>query len=278
MGQPRRADGYQAKVNLRRAFACAPGIVNPVANHEQFLELIFALGGPGFQRSYDRFRADPGGRRLLEERPDLVATLTDTARLLRCPNGSLGHAYLDFMSTNRLDAGLYDNTHHDLPAIADRLGWDDEFYFVVHRGIALHDLLHVLGGYGPDVGGELGVLGFTHGQVDGWATGASIAMLLALRMEVPRRARRRFWREAVDRGRGAGVLFAGAYEEWIDDPIDEVRDRLAIKPAESAHPHGLIYSSYQFGRKARRGMDGAFERYEYDPDRDLVGTGVDESR
>ncbi len=148
---------YRVRVNHPRALACSSGVLNPVKNHEQFLELVFALSGPGFQRAYERFLESADGQHLLRERPDVVETLTDTEGLRTFPKGSLGHAYLDFMSQNRLDAGLYDDTYHDLPAIAERLGWDDEFHYVVHRGIALHDLIHVLGGYGPDVGGEFGV-------------------------------------------------------------------------------------------------------------------------
>lgn len=262
-------DRYRVRVNIPRALACSKGLVNPVKNHEQFLELVFALSGPGFQRSYERFLESSDGRRLLRERPNVVEALTDTERLQACPKGSLGHAYLDFMSQNRLDAGLYDGTYHDLPAIAERLGWDDDFHYVVHRGIALHDVMHVLGGYGPDVGGEFGVIGFTHGQVDGWVTGGTIAVIMLAPVGVPRRDRLRYWRESVARGRRADVLFAVPYEAMLNDPIDEVRRRLGIVDDALAHPAGHIYSTFQFGSSKTRVMDEAFEPYRYDPARDV---------
>ena len=265
-------DHYRARPNLRRAWACKRGIVNPVANHEQFLELIFAMAGPGLQSTYDRFLASSDGRDLLERRPDITEVLTDPDRLERCPKGSLGHAYLDFMSTNRLDAGLYDDTYHDLPAIADRLGWDDDFHYVVHRGIALHDVLHVLGGYGPDIGGEFGVLGFTHGQVGGWVTAGGIGLMMVIPVGVPRSDRLRYWRESVSRGRSARLLFAAPYEDWIDDPLDVVRSRLAIAADCDAHPAGHLYSKYQFGHDDARMMDEAYLPYRYDPQRDLSST------
>lgn len=263
-------DRYRVRVNVPRAIACSKGIVNPVKNHEQFLELVFALSGPGFQRSYERFLDTSDGQRLLRDRPDIVETLSDTEFLLACPKGSLRHAYLDFMSQNRLDAGLYDDTYHDLPAIAGRLGWDDDFHYVVHRGIALHDVMHVLGGYGPDVGGEFGVIGFTHGQVDGWVTGGTLGMIMLAPVGVPRSDRLRYWRESVARGRAADMLFAAPFEEMLSDPIDDVRHRLGIMAETAAHPSGHIYSSFQFGSSKTRVMDEAFEPYRYDADRELA--------
>ena len=254
-------------MNPRRALACWRGVLNPVKNHEQFLELIFALGGSGFNRSYDRLRDAPDGQRLLDGRPDIAAVLTDSDRLARCPTGSLGHAYVDFMQQNRLDAGLYDNTHHDLPAIADRLGWDDDFHYVVHRGIALHDLLHVLGGYGPDVGGEFGVLGLTHGQVGARMTGGSVAMLMVAPLGVCRSGRLRWWRESAARGCDADVLFAAPNEELLDESIDAVRARLGITADEIAHPEGHVYSNFQFGSRRNLQTEQAYEPYRYDPER-----------
>lgn len=263
-------EGFSVRANPGRAVASWRGVLNPVNNHEQFLELIFAVAGPGFQDSYNKFRASPGGRRLLEERPDIVDLLGDTDRLRGCPKGSTGHAYLDFMSQNRLDAGLYDNTYHDLPAIAQRLGWDDDFHYVVHRGIGLHDVMHVLGGYGPDVGGEFGVLGLTHGQVGGRMTAATVGILMAAPLGVRRSDRLRWWRESVTRGREAELLFAAPYEELIDDPIDEVRARLGISADEVAHPQGHLYSAFQFGTMRTRRTGRAYQQYRYDPDRDLT--------
>lgn len=262
-------DEFRVRINLRRALACAPGALNPVDRHEQFLELIMALAGSGFQKSYDRFRASPEGQKLLRDRPDLVGVLLDTERLRSSPPGSLGHAYLDFMSHNRLDAQLYGDGLHDLPAIAARLGWDDDFHYVIHRGIAAHDLLHVLGGYGPDVGGEFGVLGFTHGQAGGFSTGATLAMALTLPLGVKRTERLRWWREAVQRGRTADLLFTAPYEEMMHDPIDEVRRRLWVRPSDQAHPNGHLYSGFQFGNASTRWMDQPYEPYRYDPRRDL---------
>ena len=53
-------EGFTVTTDLRRAFACLPGLVNPVANHEQFLELVLAVGGPGgMDRADAPYRYDP---------------------------------------------------------------------------------------------------------------------------------------------------------------------------------------------------------------------------
>jgi len=263
------------RLNLRRALACWRGLLNPVKNHEQFLELIFAVAGPGFERSYDRFRESPDGQQLLEDRPDIVDVLTDADRLRSCPKGSLGHAYLDFMGQNRLDAGLYDNTHHDLPAIAARLGWDDDFHYIVHRGIAIHDVMHVLGGYGPDVGGEFGVLGFTHGQVDARMTAGTVGILMTAPLGVRRSQRLRWWRESVKRGRDANLLFAAPFENLLDQSLTEVRTLLHIADDAAAHPDGHLYSRFQFGTRRSRQAAHAYAPYRYDPERDHAAAPAD---
>jgi ubiquinone biosynthesis protein COQ4 len=259
-------DGFTVERNWRRAAACWKGPVNPVKNHEEFLELVMALAGPSFQQAYDDFRADPDGQRLLAERPRIEDRLLDDAFLADCPGGSLGHAYRDFMSQNRLDAALYDQAH-DLPAIGKRLGWDDDFYYVIHRGIILHDMLHVLGGYGPDIGGEIGVLAFTQGQAPNPASAVMLrAMAFApIRMDRPRL--RRFCREATTRGQRASILMAKPYEELLSESLDEVRTDLGVEPAELAHPEGMVYSDFQFGRRRNRASNAAFAPYEYDPER-----------
>lgn len=259
--------GFRVQRNWRRAAQCWRGYVNPIKHHAYTLEGIMALAGPSFQRAYDDFRVDPDGRRLLREKPAILDLLLDTESLARLPKGSLGHAYLDFMNQNRLDAALYDEAH-DLPAIGERLGWDEDFYYTIHRGIILHDMLHVLGGYGPDIGGEFGVLGFTNGQVTSLGTKLFLPMILALPVGVPKKRLVRFWRQACVRGQAAGMLMAKPYEELLDQPIDEVRSRLGVAPFEAAHPEGPIYSTFQFGRRGDRMTDDAYAPYVYDPQRD----------
>lgn len=190
-------------------------------------------------------RAHPGGQRLLRDKPDLLAKLGDDDYLASLPPGSLGHAYRDFLNSNRLDAGVFDETTAIAP-IAERNGWDGDFYYMIRRGTAIHDVFHTLGGYGPDVGGELGNLGFHHGQLGRcWFTRALGLLICFIPMDVPVRRRIRYFNEAIQRGRQADNLMAAPYEELLDQPIDDVRERLGVTPAVIAHPEGYVFTRWQ---------------------------------
>ena len=52
--------------------------------------------------------------------------------------------------------------------------------------------------------------------------------------------------------------------------VDEVRAQLGISPDELAHPHGHLYSGFQFGTSRTRLTDRPYEPYHYVPDRDLT--------
>jgi ubiquinone biosynthesis protein COQ4 len=93
-------------------------------------------------------------RAWLAERPSLLATLSDRARLRALPPGSFGRAYADFMDAARLDArGLVEaERRSDAAARVEVLDPDREW--LAGRLRDVHDLWHVLTGYGRDEAGE----------------------------------------------------------------------------------------------------------------------------
>lgn len=215
------------------------------ANHDQVFEAVVAFGYPTLQREFDKLIATPAGRRLIREKPDLMAYLVDDAYLASLPSGSLGAAYRDFLRQNRLDAGVFSATDVIAPVI-ERNGWDPDFGYMIARGTALHDMFHVLGGYGPDMGGEIGNLGLHHGQLGQCRTTAVFgAVLCAVTRGGTWQHRRAYFAEAVERGRAATNLMAAPYEELLARPIAEVRDELAIAPTDEAHPDGHYFTSWR---------------------------------
>ena len=112
----------------------------------------------------ERFLADPQGRQRLAERRSLLPTLGRTAWLASLPPGSFGRVYHDFLAEQNLSAqGLVDVSRESLGSTPDD---GSDRYFIGQRLRDIHDLFHVLGGFGVVVGHQgaqlvdaIGVLG-----------------------------------------------------------------------------------------------------------------------
>lgn len=201
---------------------------------DQVFDILDALEGPTNERSFREFVSQPDGRQLLDERPDLLATLSDHAYLASLPEGSFGRAYLAFMREAGLSAqGLVD-AELDREG-ASQIKLDPDHRWLSDRGRDSHDLWHVLTGYGRDEAGEGALLAFTFASYPSWGVALIVffAMLigpktLSLRWE-------RYLVQAWRRGRAAKPDFA-RYEQWLPEPLEEVRRRAGIIPPEVAHP------------------------------------------
>ncbi len=64
----------------------------------QAIRVISALSGRSGQRLFKRFRRSPGGQKILREKNDLFALMSDAERLKSMPPGSLGKALGDWYS------------------------------------------------------------------------------------------------------------------------------------------------------------------------------------
>ena len=204
---------------------------------DQVFQLIRALSGNAGERLFQRFCADPDGRRLLAARPQLLAALEDLDALAAMPEGSFGRVYAEFMRRERIDAkGLVEAAQ----AVAEDRPIDPERDWFFQRLRDMHDLWHVLTGYGRDLAGEAANLAFSYAQTRNRGIGA---IVLAAAVLGPKRLDffwpRYLWR-AWRRGRRTRPLPMVAYEELLPLPLTEVRRRLRIEPPEVAHPGGVI--------------------------------------
>lgn len=147
-----------------------------------------------------------------------------------------------FLQLLQRDDGVFDVDTVIRP-IAERRGWDEDFFVMMRRGTALHDMFHTLGGYGPDMGGEFGNLGFHCGQMEpsGALKALSPGLLGSVIPASPRR-KLRYFREAVRRRQRAVNLMPAPYEELLDQPIDTVQALLGVEPTSRAHPGGTCSS------------------------------------
>jgi len=188
----------------------------------QVFRIIDALSGNSGEKLYQRFRSDPTGARILQERRSLLKTLEDVAALRALPEGSLGRAYADFVSREQLSAdGL-------VAASAEGGGgWDygDERRLVGDRLRDMHDLWHVVTGYGRDLVGEAALLAFSYAQTRNPGVGFIVAVAW---LKAGSGAERSLIRAGYRRGRSSAWLPAQDWEALLARPLEEVRRELRV--------------------------------------------------
>src|SRR5215831_5059705 len=87
------------------AFRALVGLAQDTTRTDHVFTIISSLSGDTLERTYQAFKRTPHGQRLLQERTDLMAILSDRAKLAAMPEGSLGRAYLKFMDRAMISAG-----------------------------------------------------------------------------------------------------------------------------------------------------------------------------
>jgi ubiquinone biosynthesis protein COQ4 len=185
-------------------------------------DVIDALSGRTRSRLFDRFRASQAGRRLLAQRPDLLARLCERERLLALPDGTLGRCYAEFMSREQISAdGLVAASEISRDELPPERRW------FADRLRDMHDLWHVVTGYERDLIGEAALLAFTFAQTRNPGIGFIVATAYWKAGRVNRGARR-LLREGYRRGRQAAWLPAIEWEPLLEMPLARVREQLRV--------------------------------------------------
>ncbi len=234
------------KVEWRRAWRALQTLIDDPERTDQVFVLTRSLAGSSLERHFQRFAAHPEGRRLLAERPSLLETLEDRERLSALPVGSFGRAYAEFMSEEQLAAaGLQGAAESVREPDEEALDPDRRFFFERLRD--MHDLWHVLTGYGRDIAGESANLAFTHAQTRNRGIGVIVLAAAWLGPKSWDAHWQRYLLQAWRRGRRAKMLSLARYEELLPRPLEEVRRELGILPAEDTHPGGILAFDAQDG-------------------------------
>lgn len=141
-----------------RKLKLANAFWNLVKDPAQTEQLFFILESarhhksPLLQTALKSICSQKGLSELYEER--FNPKLPPVADLLKLPENSFGHALGRHMSSNNLDFDFY--------PIAD--GTTEQEY-AVNRIRKMHDLWHVLTGFGVSIADEIGLQGFTLAQI-----------------------------------------------------------------------------------------------------------------
>ena len=210
-----------------------------VAPAVHVLDAISIFLGRGDTTMLGRMQASALGRRLLEDRHDALALIANRDRLRGLPEGSLGRLYCSFAESHE----LYPEVLAEQVRVArvDSGGLlpdaSPEIAYLHDRYRDLHDLWHVVTGYGTDMAGELAIVNFQAVQVGYRAmTISSWVQLLSIALRTGRfdvlvtgfRGRRR--------GRQSKHLLAADWDRLLMLPLDEVRRELGIPPLEPYRP------------------------------------------
>jgi ubiquinone biosynthesis protein COQ4 len=186
----------------------------------QIFVILRAMRGRAMIKTFRRFAHSPVGRRILTERRDIYPVLTDRAALRALPGGSLGHAYLAFMEEEDLSAQALVQASESWER--DPVPPDVELFRTRMR--ELHDVSHVVTGYGRDPLGEACLLIFTYRQQGNLGRVMIVAFAWA---RLPKAARRAVF-EAWRNGKRSGWLADQDWEALLACPLDAVRRDLSV--------------------------------------------------
>jgi ubiquinone biosynthesis protein COQ4 len=227
-------------LDARRALRLVRALMDDPEQTQLVFELMDAVGGAGDEPLFQDFARSSEGRQILALQPSLLAALSDREALRRLPDGSLGRAYLAFVEVRGFAAdGLQMLNDRGLAAANRSL--DPQRRFFYERATAMHDLWHVLTGYGTDESGEAALLAFSFAQ---GIAGRGIRLILAAAAwRAPWDGGLAFQRQlfaAWRRGRRSARLVRARYEELLPSSLEAVRRALRIPPFGAAHPRGLV--------------------------------------
>src|SRR5581483_238898 len=195
----------------------------------EVFEIMFALNGRAYAEDYARLLETADGGRIAYERVEFADRLGDAAWVASFPPRSVGAAYRDFQATEHLSVqGLIDESHKGVPE--QELDQRHPYAWWFRRIRDLHDVWHVLTGYGRDALGEMCLASFAYQEV----RGAGWALIVGggfLRCHGPAAAKARLaMLEARARARRAAWLPGEDYERLMFEPLEAARARLRLTP------------------------------------------------
>ena len=194
----------------------------------QVFRIIRALSGNSLERGFQRFAASETGAKILAEERSLVDRLSDREYLLSLPEGSLGRVYADFTERENISPDGHVDASNDAPE-NDTADYPRRVLFR-ERLRDMHDLWHVVTGYGRDLIGEAALLSFTYRQTRNRGIGFIVAVAyLRSGREFPQE--RVLIRDGFRRSGKAEWLPGADWEALLERPLDEVRRTLGVEPA-----------------------------------------------
>ena len=194
----------------------------------QVFKVLEALRGDSLTRALRRMNNDERGRQLLREQPKIVQALNDRDALLALPEGSIGRTYYDFVHGEGLSADGLIASSEEAPRFAN-IGRDQRWLGDRLRDI--HDLQHVMTGYGRDTLGELCLLSFMTTQTP--ARGIDFIIFMGRQKgqrDNPELNLKALIGEGRKIGGSAEWMLLTRWEDRLHEPLESVREELGFIP------------------------------------------------
>ena len=215
------------RVQPLRALRALRRLIADKDDTEQVFEIMNALVGRSIEWGYRRLLETPVGGAEAYRRTEIAEILQDHDQLRLLPEGSVGRAYLKFVESQNFSAyGLADESRK-VPDTEIEAAHPHAWF--ARRLRDVHDIWHVLTGYGANALGEACVVAFSLPQTRSPGFGV-IALGVAVQFARARtgypaaRAVFQAWRD----GRKAEWLPGVDYRQLLAMPLDEARRVLNI--------------------------------------------------
>ncbi|MDX2092639.1 MAG: Coq4 family protein [Kofleriaceae bacterium] len=217
---------HSAFTRWKRAVMALAKVARNPEDTAQVLVFSANANAGTMKRRVQRFYADARGAKLFEEKRAIDSRTVDLAKLAALPEGTLGHAYAQFLTSRGLTPEIFDGSPSEF-------GGDPQVAYLVQRTRQTHDLWHVVTGYETNPAGEVMLQAFTFAQTGAPST-AILALLGTLRGTLHRRTLAKDVIIAFRRGRAADRLALFAWEDYWATPLEEVRVMLGVPPEGAA--------------------------------------------
>lgn len=194
----------------------------------QVFEIMRALSGRSIPDGYARLLKSPAGGSIAFRHQELAEILSDREFLARLPEGSVGRAYLQFTTSENISAqGLIEESRRGMEDQA--LDSEHPYAWFGRRMRDIHDVWHVLTGYGRDALGETCVVSFSYAQTKSHGFGLiGAAGALKLRSEVGGHPFIGAAWQAYRNGAKAAWLPGEDYVRLLSENLEAARARLNI--------------------------------------------------
>lgn len=218
-------------VNLWKAWKAFWGLVGDREDTRYVFEFFDNVNGRSYDRFYETMLASEYGQRVIADHEHVGRILKDRETLESYGPGTFAAAYLDYLDSEQLDPEGVHTAHWDNAPEAMQNLKDNypDVYALTYMMALIHDLYHVLTGYGRDPLGEAVLLVYS-AEMSGGRGGRWLGHLagMKIRSEIPQWPVGRMMREAVRLARKAKDFPTADLPSMLQLPLDEARAQLNI--------------------------------------------------